>query len=278
MRAAFLGLARNCEASTPNVRKLIGEFLSYEHDLEVFLGENGSTDSTRSILEQYQKELPCISIIDTSRMSSVSDRLERMALGRELLKEACARSHLAAPFDYVIVCDLDNVLREAISAASIVSAIKTLETEDDLFAVSAKSKPYYYDILALHDPKWFNHDASRYFRSLAGIPFGKILLIGLFIFPWQRRLTAAGDFEAHSSFNGLAIYKTKAFFEASYVKGAPSPAPCEHLVLNRSIARKTGQRIRALDSLLVSMPPEHGPRGLKWLVERAKYAFAQLKL
>jgi hypothetical protein len=278
LRIAFLGLAQNCEKTLPNARYLFEEIWARGHDIEIFIGEDGSKDLTRSILDQYEKDFSKVSIVDTLCMSKIADRLERMAHGRELLKNTSAQSHQNAPYEYVIVCDLDNVFKEKVDVNSILLAIRTLGRGNDLFAVSAKSKPYYYDILALHDPSWFNHDASRYFKFMSKVPLGKAVLIGVFIFPWQILLTAIGDFNAHSSFNGLAIYKANEFFQASYIQPAALAAPCEHVVLNRTIARKTGQRIRSLEYLLVSMPPEHGPRGIKWALSLMKRASVPWKL
>jgi hypothetical protein len=255
---AFLGLARDCVGSLPIFFRFVDSLDQASISSVVLIGENGSTDGTRELLERRAAE-GRLQVVDTGFMAGIPRRLQRMAQGREKVKLALKNS--GARPAYVCVVDLDRVMTIPPRVEDFTQAMELLANDERLFAVSADSKPYFYDLLAYEDDElsfaWLPHKSEEVATMRPRRYYGQILK---HISAYQRSLTKLGDRLCISSFNGMCIYKASYYSRASYLATGKVDI-CEHLVLNRSIFRATGRRILITRFLTLRTPAEQMPIG-----------------
>jgi len=241
----FLGLARNCAPHIPQFEHFLDQ-LSTRLDVTAVVGENGSTDGTAGLLTAARH----IRRIDTTWMAKIQGRLERQAAGREALRQQAPRSEV------VCVTDLDGPFFSQ-PVEQFLRVVGRLQTED-VFAVAASSRPYYYDLLAFESDDFSFLDLDHRIRDTRN-PFAYYRLFRDVVYPAQRALTADVDIRCTSAFNGMAVYRGPVYAKGTYV-GAPRI--CEHVTFNRSLRDLTGQCMVVDADWLLPMPTEHGPKGL----------------
>jgi glycosyltransferase involved in cell wall biosynthesis len=258
-RLLVLGLCRNCCETLPALLTSFAEVSrSAALDLQVYLGENGSTDATRAILAQTAANSTWLHLIDTSFMSQIPERLARMAAGREVLKKCLPP---ARPGDVVLVADADLELAKPLDADLLLAAIGELDQEMTN-GVCSYSQPLHYDILALRDTAQSVSPAlESYLAGLGSRSFGARLLR----FPRrlqnlnrvirvQRQIGVASGRSFVSAFNGMCLYHRPLYDAFSYL----SPQiECEHVTLHLAMHDKTGGMIRVSHHLGVKAPAEH---------------------
>jgi hypothetical protein len=253
----ILALARNCEEGVARLRRLALELHEAGWPTAVYIGENGSTDKT--VDEIYSDEWQAVRChrVDVSRMAAEPNRLNRMAVGRELVRlaalEEVKRSEL------VIVCDTDGVLPPEMPSEDLIEAIRVLKNNADIYAVAANSRPYYYDVLAYKSCQGFVAKLPDELRKIASVnPLEFLRYYKEIVFPLQRRLTRAEFHVCESAFNGLCLYESKALAEGTYMPDEYE-GYCEHLRLNAPLSAKWNKRVAITGHILLTMPPEHGP-------------------
>lgn len=247
--------------------------------VHALVGENGSDDGTRYLLSAASASTGLLTVVDTAVMSNSTDRLERMALGRQLLADR-AKS-LSASARVVCVIDVDEPFLDHVSATALNVVLQKLSSCHSLFAVSATSKPSYYDLLAYEDEHTSFHDLEERLRRLRGNPYRYYMLFKNTIYPEQDRLTRTFDFTCTSAFNGMCFYKGESYHFGSYRPRADVPSVCEHVTFNRSMVAATGGYMEVNASLVLPMPKEHGRRtlpGFLWQRLRKLPAFVSNKV
>lgn len=257
----FLALARDCAKTVPAALRALEYFDASGMSVRAVVGENGSRDATRELLEHH-----LVSVVSTSAMGSVANRLERMALGRQIVADQARE----LPTKAFAVVDLDEAFLGAVSVDQLRATLARLDS--DVFAVAATSAPTYYDLLAFEDLngsgfidldvqiRESQRDALRYYRLFRDT-----------IYPAQERLTSGGDLSCTSAFNGLCIYGAEAYRTGSYLPSVPGPWICEHVTFNRSVAGATGRPMVVDPGIMLPMPFEHGRRTLPGFVwQRAR--------
>lgn len=261
----FLALARDCEGTIPAALRALESYDASGLRVHMIAGENGSKDATRALLEHH-----LVTVVDTSAMGDASDRLQRMAVGRQIVADRSRAVHAQA----FAVVDLDEPFLTHVSVDQVKSATNRL---GQVFAVAATSVPTYYDLLA------FDGDQGNYVGLEATIreaqknPRDYYALFRDAIYPAQDRLTSSEDIACRSAFNGLAIYSANAYRAGSYLPVEPGPWICEHVTFNRSIAESTGLSMVIDAGLVLPMPAEHGRRNLAGFIwQRAKKAPAKI--
>jgi hypothetical protein len=248
----FLGLAQNCEKHLVKFFNVINE-ISKKKKIKVFIGENGSQDFTFDVIQKNISLNDKIHFIDTTFIEEFSDRIKRLALARQELKNHLLKENINAKF--VCVVDLDDVLNNNFNSDLINDLSIILEKNDDkYFAVSLSSKPYYYDILNFESDEFPNREVKQLQnnRSIKSYNARK-----KYIYDVQKSLTKKTTFDCISGFNGLCMYIYKDFIQSDYFEDNDDPTP-EHLYLNRILCVKTGKKILVTENLL-SMPQEHKP-------------------
>jgi hypothetical protein len=274
MNILFLCLARDCEATLPG-------FFSYLRHLEglglrcsAIIGENGSRDKTRSLIEQAADKH--ISLLDTSLMEQGTSRLVRMAIGRQALLEAARETQF--PHEYICVADLDNVMIEPPEIGAVANGIARLKNDESLFAIGATSKPVYYDLLSLvaEDQDYSNLNAQ--ISAAKKKPLGYFHFHQDRIYKNQKLMTQLHPIVCTSSFNGFCIYNAADYRLGNY-RAHNEADVCEHVSLNRSIAGATGKRLLISPELVVRTPADHAPVGFsRFWYDRITEALARYRL
>ena len=248
----FLGLAQNCEKFLPNFFSTINE-ISKKKNIRVFLGENGSEDLTFDLIQKNIILNEKINFIDTSFIEEFPDRIKRLSLARQKLKDHLFKTNLNPKF--VCVLDLDEVISKNFTIELINNLENILERhKDKYFAVSLKSKPFYYDILNFESDEFPNNNILKIQnrKSIKSYYERK-----KFVYNVQNSLTKKGEFECISGFNGLCLYLYDDFIKSHYHDNSLNIIP-EHLHLNRIIYKSTGKKIFVSCNYL-KMPTEHKP-------------------
>ena len=249
---AFLGLAQNCEKHLPKFFNVINE-ISKKKKIKVFIGENGSQDFT---FDRIQKNISLndkIYFIDTTFIEEFSDRIKRLALARQELKNHLFKENIKPKF--VCVVDLDDVLNKNFNTELINNLQNLLEKyKNKYFGISLNSEPFYYDILNFESEEFPNNDVKQLQnnRSIKSYNDRK-----KFIYNVQKSLTQKKKFDCISGFNGLCLYLYDDFIKSEYLDEKMNTTP-EHLHLNRKLCNITGKRILVTENML-QMPIEHKP-------------------
>jgi hypothetical protein len=249
----FLALARDCTSGASSFIRGIQRLSARGLNVMALVGENGSTDDTRSLL--LRSDAP-IRVIDTSVMESTRNRFERMARGRQLLADE-ARS---IETESISVVDIDEPFLESLSLDALQSALSRLKRAE-AFCVSATSQPTFYDLLAYEDESTSFVGLTDEINALKSRPLSYYRLFRNYVYPEQIRLTSRNDLWCTSSFNGLALYSSPTYRRGSYLHVGSGPWPCEHVTFNRVLSAQTKLPMVVASDLVLPMPPEHGPRG-----------------
>lgn len=248
---AFLALAKDCAATIPRFLELLGTLRRNGTSVAAFVGENGSQDETRSLLQRAEAQGEVI-LVPTPFMADEPERLRRMALGRERLKSELEASGMEPRF--VCVLDIDNVIARPPSIAALLAAASKLDRQG-IFGVSATSRPHYYDLLAFQDEhRSFDTLLDDLAKSRIDI-FAYYRFFRSRIYPHQRALTDDREIVCASSFNGLCLYRADTYRLGNYLQAGPST--CEHLVFNRRLAALTGGAMLIDPGLVLRTPIDH---------------------
>jgi hypothetical protein len=252
----FLCLARDCEQTIPIFFAYLELLEKYGFHCTGIVGENGSRDRTRMLIEQAVG--PRIELLDTTFMAAGASRLERMAIGRQALLER-ARARLE-PGEYVCVADLDNVMIAPPDPTGVRTAIERLRTGKALFAVGATSDPVYYDLLSVRAD---GHDYSKMNAEITDAKRNPLTYFRFHqrrIYRNQRLLTQPEPILCTSSFNGFCLYNGKDYRLGTY-RARDEADVCEHVTLNLSIASRTGKAMLIAPELIIQAPADHAPVG-----------------
>jgi hypothetical protein len=251
---AFLSLAKNCAGTLPAFLEMLSTLRSSGVYCIAYIGENGSGDGTNVLLREAEQRGE-LTLIPTNFLTEVPDRLQRMALGRQHLKDVLDNSGLNAQF--ICVADVDDVMKQPPPINTIRKAMMKLE-RSNVFAVSATSRPRYYDLLAYEDDSISFEFLQEEINAQKRNPFSYYRFFAMNVDPYRRRLTSEHELLCTSAFNGLCIYKTEAYALGSYLDS--DFRRCEHLTFNRKVAKATGARILIDPDLVLSTPSDHAEK------------------
>lgn len=254
---AIIGLAKDCERTLPL-------YFSLLHSLEAggltyysIVGENGSTDKTKELLTA-EAQAGFLHVEDTDFLSSIPERLERMARGREHLKEALIDMSIIPRF--VCVVDLDNIMEIPPTVQDMKDALQVLESQPDAFGVSATSQPHYYDLLAYERDDLSFENLTQKISTAKLNPFNYYKFFVNTIFPAQQALTKNSEMTCVSAFNGMAIYRFSDYRTGSYISDQIQSIS-EHIPFNRSLAKSTGKYMIISPCISFKTPDDHIRRG-----------------
>jgi hypothetical protein len=254
----FLSLARNCAGTIPLFFEYIQQLESDNFKCHAIIGENGSSDGTRALIERAVGKN--ISFLDTGEMAAGGSRLVRMAIGRQSLLNAALA--LGIRENYVCVVDLDNVLTALPAPAAVQAAIARLQADSTLFAVGAASDPVYYDVLSLRIEGFeFLSNLSSEIEEAKKKPLTYYRFHKERIYATQKLLTSAEPLLCASSFNGFCLYNAADYRLGSY-RASDEAEVCEHVSLNLAIGLRTRKRMLISPDLRIQAPADHIPVGL----------------
>lgn len=272
----FLALARDCEETIPSLVRGLENLGKFGLNVHAVVGENGSHDKTRQMLEEAASSKCIVSVVDTSLMSGVPERLQRMALGRQIVADFA--KDMFVPTRAICVVDVDEPFLENLEPAILMSGLQRVTEGDDVFAVSATSRPTYYDLLAFEDKDRSFVDLDRRIQGLQRNPLEYYAFFQNVIYPHQQRLTSDTDIPCRSAFNGLCLYSARSYAMGSYLPVASGPWICEHVTFNRSVAAATERHMVIDGTLVLPMPSEHGRRTLPGFVWQRMRKLRQLMM
>ena len=255
MRLLFLGLARNCADSLPRFFDFVRKVGALGYRCHIVIGENGSSDGTRDVIRANSSDLD-VCVEDTGFIEVHEKRLQRMAVARERLLQMGRERY--GHVDFIVVCDLDSVMRRPPAAASFSTAVQHLSNRDDIYAKSASSYPYYYDLLAYNDDIAHNNTLAADIERAKRRPWSYFLFMNRNVYRKQKEVSSQLPRLVVSAFNGMCIYKPNYYLTSSYNIGDDF-SRCEHLALNTNIFRSSGRKIWISDTLQIATPDEHGP-------------------
>jgi hypothetical protein len=248
---ALLALARDCAGTIPRLLELLEALRHSGSSVVAFVGENGSRDGTRTLLQAAEARGE-LTLVPTAFMAGEPARLRRMALGRERLKKEFEASGIEARF--VCILDIDNVLATPPTVPALLAAAAKLERAG-IFGVSATSRPHYYDLLAFEDEQ---RSFTTLLDELAASRTGILAYHRFFrsrIYPSQQALTSDREITCASTFNGLCLYRGDTYRLGSYLQDGANI--CEHLVFNRGLAAVTGEAMLIDPGLVLGTPADH---------------------
>ena len=151
---------------------------------------------------------------------------------------------------FVCVIDLDEVLINDIDIKKFNNFVKF--DNKKYFATSAKSDPYYYDILCF-EKNFKENNFANLPPTIKGLNF---YYSRKKVYDLQISLTQQKSFEAISAFNGLCVYNYKNYINHSYNS---KERLCDHLIINRKIYKSTNKKIFVNDKFKLFSPKEHRP-------------------
>ena len=246
-------MARDCAETLPNFFSYIRRLESRGLTCSAIIGENGSSDDTRHLIEQGGSG---ISLLNLSFLSDYRDRLRRMAVGRQSLLQEAAR--LGAEPDYICITDLDNVMLEPPDVDAVIQTLQRLRTNPGLFAIGATSRPVYYDLLSFQNE---TYEYSQLFRKLQSAKhnlFSYYRFHRKEIYDQQELITKLQSPVCASSFNGMCFYHGRDYLKGSY-RAHNEVFVCEHVTFNLSLGRITGRNMIVSDELILRTPSDHAP-------------------
>jgi hypothetical protein len=219
------------------------------------IGENGSEDNTRDVIVHAAERMAgSVILVDTSFISGISNRLERMAVAREHLRNVLTVNYRNSKF--ICVADLDNILTEPLGSSSIAWALAELSVRPELFAISATSSPWYYDLLAYRSENFAFAGLETKLRLSAKNVLRYYSLYDTQVYPFQKQITRLGSHVCSSAFNGICLYRRSEYIDGSYTQNSDF-GECEHVTFNKSIA--SGRQMLVSSNICLRTPADHGP-------------------
>ena len=260
----FLCLAKNVEGTIHNLFNFQKQIKNNNISALILIGENDSSDNTVSIVEKFAKKNNDndIVLIKTDHINIYKNRIERLTHGRNYLKTYVMERNIKST--YISIVDVDNVLETEPDIETFKKILKILiEKKNELFGISAKSKPFYYDMLNLFITDFYEKDVLK-------IQNNKNILKSYFlrkknIYNFQNKITnIKKDIKAVSAHNGFCVYLYDDYMLGNYldkksnIRGKDSIIP-EHIIINKSIHKKTGKNMLISKDFFVKTPNEHMP-------------------
>jgi len=268
----LIGAARNIADKLPRSLATMAQIAALFARSAIVIGENGSTDGTKAVLDTFRTADPDRFKVLTldAEANHIPARTVRLALVRNKLLEY-VHAHYPT-YEYILMIDLDGIL-DGFDVPSIARALQTPGKWDALFANSAGK---YYDIWALRSEAlnvtfdcwdFVRHIQIQYSATQA---FAKQIAVT----QYQTQIPATQDpIPVQSAFGGLGLYRLRATAGCVYhgvtttcscthlIKGIrPNscfPCVCEHVSFHADMIAKHGARLFILPSLLVASQDEH---------------------
>jgi hypothetical protein len=211
-------------------------------DVDIFLVESDSTDTTLEVLTRFQKkgtlEFQSLGFLE----DSLPNRIERIRYCRNIYVDFIRISE--KKYDYIVVADLDGMnkglKRKAFS--------KVFSANQQWHMCSANQKFGYYDVYALRASNWSEGDYQRELQNkIGGVKLSYMQedrLRKSVIYSKMRRVPRSSEWiRVDSAFGGLAVYKPEVFKIFDYsARTCEEFLECEHVTLHRKM-NETGMKI-----------------------------------
>jgi hypothetical protein len=234
-KVAIIGAARDVGDSFLKLFSVINSSFKIFKEIQFFISENNSIDTTRETLVKLSKENKNFNIILLEDdINLVKYKTERIARARNMALDAVVKSEFNP--DYIAVLDLDHI-NLGLTSDSLLSCWK----HNNWDAMFANQPEGYYDIYALRHNLWSPRDwLIDYFELEKN--FGKKVAMDLSLNSKRIKIEKNKDLiSVDSAFGGLGIYTFDEIMKTKYVGLSETGEPiCEHLSVNLAIKKNGG--------------------------------------
>jgi hypothetical protein len=246
----IVGTARNVDKKITHEISNISSLLANDFILDFFIVESDSVDNTLGKLESIRKSFTNFEYETMGMLESeIPSRIERLRHCRNRYVDYIRR-HEFGHWDYIIVMDLDGI-NDKLSKRGLMSCFDNEKEWDACFPIQ---KHGYHDLLALRATDWNTSNPFQVVRELISeetkkaehslfkrkliLPFRIDRIRRHYFYAKMLRLGKANRLiPVQSAFGGIAIYKSKVFFQTDYGT-ADSIEGCEHVDFNVNVAKK----------------------------------------
>lgn len=270
-KALVVGTIRDGQSGIVRDVKNIIEAISPLLNVEFFIVESDSSDSTVSILENLANESTSVHFVSLGDLSpEIPDRIERLKYCRNRYVEEVRANPLFQECDLIIVADLDGIN----SSITVEGVRKALESNFDWDVLCANQKGKYYDLLALRHPFWAPNDYLEEIEWLKTF-MGRKRSLRHSKFDRMFRIPIESDpIEVTSAFGGFAIYKRWIFESCDYTTdGLAVGHEIDHVTLSRK-AKALGARIWIQPKLINSRWTNHSLNSFQFLLSVKNFIHA----
>ena len=239
-----------------NFKRILGQL----GEVSIFLVESDSSDRTAEVLGQIKKEISKFDFVSLGYLSKeYPDRNERLIHCRNRYVHEIRNNPNYTNLDLVIVADLDGINND-LSIESLRASLSLPIPWDGLFA--NQSGPYY-DILALRHKVWAPNNpvaAESWYKPILGPSEARQRAVYNLMLRIPRYLP---PIEVDSAYGGLAIYRTKTFYDFDYSRGeGADPSDIDFVNMHLKM-RQDGKRLFLIPSLINGSWNEHSEGSLK---------------
>jgi hypothetical protein len=231
-KVLLVGTISNASSVLEGELNRVLEALSFFDDVEIFLVESDSTDSTVEKLQYLAGINQKFSFMSLGALTPVlPNRIERLRHCRNVYVEHIRDRYSNESLDYVVAADLDG-MNPKISKDGVSSCFNNKISWDACFSNQLAG---YSDIYALRSKGWQDKDCfvelseknSEYINSLGSnmifrnvrIAFNNNKIRQSVIYSKMRKIPKNAPWvKVESAFGGLGIYKAEIFFLYNYDK------------------------------------------------------------
>lgn len=248
---------RNVSSTIEHNIRMFKKSLIKFGNLDVFLVESDSSDSTLNILKKMEQNQQIEYISLGALQNEIPDRISRIRNCRNKYVEKI-RLH-PEKYDYIIVADLDGVNKCVSSKRTFSSVFKE---KKDWHMCAANQKFGYYDIYALRAENWCEDDYQKeLYNKLKQADlnyFRRDAIRRKVIYSKMRRIPKNSEWiNVRSAFGGLAIYRTEVFNKFDYTAtNSEQSLECEHVTLHRKMI-ESGMKIYICPTMINSFVNEY---------------------
>jgi hypothetical protein len=250
-KVLLVGTVSNVSSVLENELKRVLSALSYFPEVDVFLVESDSSDSTLQTLNSLSKKIRNFSFVTLGALSpDIPNRIERLRFCRNTYVNHIRGEYSKENLSYIIVADLDG-MNSKISKIGVSSCFQNEIAWDACFSNQLGG---YSDIYALRCNDWQDDDCFAELQNKTNA-FMSDFNSGLFfkdlrifihenrirnstIYSKMRRIPKSFPWiKVHSAFGGFGIYKSAIFFDYNYdPRNKSGTLVSEHVDLHLKIA------------------------------------------
>jgi hypothetical protein len=232
-KGILVGTISNAEKQFERDFERVYASLHFFEEIDVFIVESDSSDSTVGVLNRISKKTPNFNFVSLGNLKvAIPNRIERIRKCRNVYVEYVRNNIDFKEWDYVVVADLDGMN----SMLKDNSILKIFPSQTSWDACFANQKHGYYDIYALREKSWMPNNCFEELElirsgiSKDSLPKHQLLkrvkrLIEydnarkITIYDQMRVIPKKTDWiSVDSAFGGLGIYKSKWFLKYDYSK------------------------------------------------------------
>jgi hypothetical protein len=229
-KVLLVGTISNVSSVLENELKRVLSALSYFPEVDVFLVESDSSDSTLQTLKFLSEKIPNLSFVTLGALSpDIPNRIERLRYCRNTYVNYIRGEYSKENLSYVIVADLDG-MNSKISDIGVSSCFQDEIAWDACFSNQLGG---YSDIYALRCKDWQDGDCFEelhnkrtafmnesdkhfFFKNLRSL-LNRNKIRKSAIYSKMRRFPKSSPWiQVDSAFGGFGIYKSAIFFDHNY--------------------------------------------------------------